>query len=72
LQGLHNAEAVVAHADFLLQQYLRRQILLSEIKDNAAALLLSNQEKFSHVATVNAGLVADAAKVRFRSNRVIL
>jgi hypothetical protein len=63
-QGLHNAEAAAAHADFLLQQYTRRQLILADLKHCAAALLSSNQLKYSHVATTNASLVAEAAKVR--------
>lgn len=63
-QGMHNKDAVAAHADYLLQQYIRRQRILEEINERAAALVSSNNQKFAHVAAVNAGLVSDAAKVR--------
>jgi hypothetical protein len=63
VQGKHNQLAVVAHADFLLHQYIRRQILLSQMNEKIAAVHSSNAQKYSHVAAVNAGLAAEAAKV---------
>jgi len=63
LQGKHNAEAVVAHANFLLQQYVRREMLIAEINENVATLHASLDHKFSHVGATNAALVAEVAKV---------
>ena len=62
-QGKHNADAVVAHAHLLLQQYLRRQILLAEINENLATLYASLDQKFTHVGAANAALMDEVAKV---------
>ncbi len=53
----------MTHADFLLHQYIKRQILLVEINEKIATSHAANFQKFSHVAAVNAGLAAEAAKV---------
>ena len=63
MQGKHNQLAVVAHADFLLHQYIRRQFLLSQMNEKIATVHAANAQKYSHVAAVNAGLAAEAAKV---------
>ena len=63
-QGKHNADAVVEHAHLLLQQYIRRQILLADINENVATLHASLDQKLTHVGAATAALMDEVAKVR--------
>ncbi len=63
-QGLHNADAAVQHADFLLQRYITRQQLLARMNDVVTALLAGAANQLLHVSEVNAGLGERASEVR--------